>query len=257
MKKFILIILLILGFTLSSCESGEVVGYKEWKLSEEATDYNGDSKINEVDYEYFIAIENYENWLLTEDAEDINEDRKIDELDYEIFLLETNFIYWALSDYATDYNKDSVIDELDYDAFLNGSEFAGIYKVENYAYFGAEEIYISGAEGRIYFTDLSTYLEDLEFVVDQQGLVSIALPLATQNVLGESYNVILDALEGMTITRLSPYLSSIDIELLYGEQEVSYSVYLNETDTGFSVDYTFLVSSKQVKIEFDLVKVSK
>ena len=256
MKKFIFIILLILGFTLSSCESGEVVGYEEWKLSEDATDYNGDSKINEVDYGYFVAIGNYENWLLTEDAEDLNEDRKIDELDYEIFLLETSFIYWLLSDYATDYNKDSVVDELDYDVFLNGSEFVGTYKVENYAYFGAEETYISGDDERIYFKDLSTYLVDLLFVVDQQGGVTITLPDATQNTLGESYNVILDALEGMTITRLSTYLSSIDIELLYRDQEVSYSVYLNETDTGFSVDYSFLVNSKQVKIEFDLVKVS-
>ena len=256
MKKIGVVVLFMFIFLLQACESGEVVGYEEWKLSEEAEDFNGDSKINEIDYGYFIAIGNYDNWILSEEAEDLNDDRKIDENDYEIFLLETNFVYWMLSEYAVDYNKDSLIDEADYEIFINGSEFTGTYKVENYMYFGSEETYIVGDNESIYFKDLSSYLEDVIFIVDEQGLVTIDLPEATQNALGDSYDIILDALEGMSIIRLSAYLSSLDISLNYREQDVAYSVYLNETDTGFSVDYTFLVNSKQVKIEFDLVKVN-
>jgi hypothetical protein len=100
------------------------------------------------------------------------------------------------------------------------------------------------------------YLEDIQFIVDSQGLVSIVMPEITQNLFGDSYDIILDALEGMTITRLSNFVASLDISLLFEGQEVVYSIYLNQTDNGFRVDHSLIISEVEIKILFDLVKVT-
>ena len=78
--------------------------FEKWKKSADATDYDGDGKIDEKDYAVFL-------WLYSDDARDLDGDRKINYADY--VLLEA-FKTWKKSAEAEDLNGDSKIDIDDY-----------------------------------------------------------------------------------------------------------------------------------------------
>lgn len=86
--------------------------YSEWLNSDEATDFNGDRKINEDDYNIWVA---YSAWFNSDSAADVNGDDKINIADYNIYV---GYTAWKKTSDAIDMTGDAKIDIDDYQEWL-------------------------------------------------------------------------------------------------------------------------------------------
>lgn len=290
-KKYALLLSFIgLSIFLFACDQLPQSDYLLWRNSEEATDLNGDSKIDELDYDLFLNPEgmDYETWRNSEDSEDLNGDRKIDELDYEIYLNQGTDDYetWRNSEDAEDLNGDRKINELDYDLYLNppvdpyeiwlGSEdakdynlddtideedfaiytdfleLAGSYTIANYTYEGTNT-YIGN---KIYLKDFALHLENIELIVDLEGNIDAQITQELITLLDDTYSIFLEGLENMTIERISPLLFAIDTTVTIEGIELAVSLYLTEIENGFSTSYTINFQNVIGIVKFDIIKDS-
>jgi len=250
---------------LSTQPSTTESAFELWRNSDEALDINGDRKIDEADYGLYLLESDYAYWKDSDEALDLNGDRKIDEDDHIIFRLYNNYVYWFNSDQAEDLNDDRTIDETDheiyvhYDAWLKTSEgldlnddesidvkdyeiyveyqeYIGEYEITNYNYDGSEN-YALEDEDYIFFTDLDTYLYQITIEVNNRGQVIVHIPETVQDVLGSITDIIMVASNRMTISRISPLITVIDTQVTVNEVLVNFTLYLEETDNGFTTTY--------------------
>jgi hypothetical protein len=268
---------------LSTEPSTTESAFELWRNSDDALDLNGDRKIDEDDYNLFLLESDYNFWKDSDEAMDLNGDRKIDENDHTIFRLYNNYVYWFNSDQAEDLNDDQTIDETDheiyvyYDAWLNSNdgldlnddetidvedyqiylqyeEYIGEYQIANYIYEGSEN-YALEDEDFIFFTDLDTYLYQITIEVNQRGQVIVHIPENVQEVLGSITDIIMVASNRMTISRISPLISVIDTEVTVNEVLVNFTLYLEETDNGFTTSYVMGFYDDNPTISFDIIRV--
>lgn len=231
---------------------GEVEDYETWRTSENAYDYNEDRKIDETDFELYLEEKEFEAWLLTDDAEDLNGDRKIDVLDYELFLsgAKSEFELWLESNEAVDVNEDGTIDEADYDLFIQVGEFAGTYTITNYTYEGNN--YFIGE--KLYLKDFGTHLDQMTFTVDEDGVVIAEIPSATIALIGDDFAYVIEGLNNMSLTRISPLIVGLDTFITIDGIEFNVTVYLTETTEGFTTSYIINYNDRTATITFDLIK---
>jgi len=259
------------------------LGLDAWRNSDDALDMNGDRKIDALDYQLYLLENNYGYWKDSEEALDMNGDRKIDETDHILFLLYNNYLYWFDSDQAEDLNDDQIIDETDheifvyydtwfnssdaldlnedgdvdvedYEIFLQYQEYIGEYQITNYVYEGSE-YYALEEDGFIFFTDLDTYLYQITIEVTSIGEVIVNIPDGVQETLGSITEIIMVATNQMTISRISPLLTVIDTEVTVNDVLVNFTLYLEETDNGFTTSYVMGFYGDNPTIAFDIVKV--
>ncbi|MFT5366222.1 MAG: hypothetical protein ACI8V2_001169, partial [Candidatus Latescibacterota bacterium] len=141
-----------------------VPDFATWVASQDAKDLNGDTVINEADYDLFLAslpqpgagdgtqqggdsqggaqppVPDFSTWVASQDAKDLNGDTVINEADYDLFLASLpqpgdggggdgdgdgqgppilDFATWSASDEAADLNADGVVDEGDFKLFVD------------------------------------------------------------------------------------------------------------------------------------------
>ena len=92
--------------------------YKElvaWLESDKALDYTGDRKINYDDYSFYV---DFKEWIVSNDSLDLNGDSKINVDDYRAFL---EYVEWKKSDDALDLNGDSKINIDDYEIYISSA----------------------------------------------------------------------------------------------------------------------------------------
>lgn len=234
--------------------------YESWLDSEYADDLNDDSLIDEDDYIIYLESKSeYEAWKNSDEAEDLNGDRRIDEIDYDLYLNpESDYELWLDSTDAQDLNADGIINEDDYTIYLEYSEFSGNYHIENYTYSG-DNIFIYSDLDQYNETDINLrnidqYLEQIIITVGIQGDFYASIPSDAIANLGDSFPLVLDVLNQMSIERLSPYLVVLDTSVTVESVEIHASLYLIETLTGFSTTYVANVGSATATISFDLIK---
>ena len=226
--------------------------YETWRTSDDAYDYNEDRKIDELVYEFYIEEIEYIEWLDSDDAEDLNEDRKIDRLDYEIFLEgpKSDYEIWAESNAARDLNDDDKIDELDYAIYIEYSEFKGTYTLSNYTYEGYR-FYVGND---LFLDQLGTHMNQIKLEVDQYGQITADLSNSTISILGDDFAYVLEALNNMTITRISKFLIGIDTSITYEDLTMNVTLYLKEDINGFTTSYTVNSHNKTGTMTFDIIK---
>ena len=261
--------------------------YEIWLDSEEAFDYDGDRRINESDYETYLVYNDFDYWRASEEALDLNNDRKIDELDYEIFRLRNNYFYWESSTFATDLNDDGTVDELDHDVYINFDEwknsdqavdinedelidvsdyevfqayqeFVGDYMISNYAYDGPSRYGIGETTDNVKFDDLGDYLEQVTITINNLGEVSVTIPTNVYDVFNQFsglMSIIDEAVENMSISRISPYIAVIDTSATVEGVEGEFTLYLDDIENGFSTSYVISFFETNPEISFDIIKV--
>jgi hypothetical protein len=241
--------------------------YEIWKRSDTAQDYNGDRKINELDYEIYQVENYYDYWRESEYAEDLNGDRKINEIDHEIYRLYNNYNYWRESEYAEDLNgdtlinssdhriykdyltwigseeaqdlnNDTIINVVDFEIYEEFKEFKGNYYITNYVYVGSTPITVVGTNPEIFVQDLGFYLAQILISVNHAGVVSLTIPHAVRTALGDFISTIIEGSNNMTISRLSPFVVVIDTNVTVNDVNVNFTLYLNTATNGYSTSYT-------------------
>lgn len=225
--------------------------YDIWLASSNAKDYTGDEQINEDDYQYWLA---YQTWRNSDDAEDFNGDRKINELDYDIFLNPpvSGYELWLESTDAKDYNGDEIIDEDDYQLFLFFIEFAGTYKIVNYIYMGTEIVFYSTG---LRLSNFGLYLENITFDINNYGEIVVNIPQGTRETFGEDYLIIEEALNNLTIQRLSPLIITLDTSVTIENLPFLITIYMTEGLSGYSTIYRFNFSGADIVISFDIIRL--
>jgi hypothetical protein len=231
---------------------GNVVDYDAWRVSDDAEDFNGDRKIDELDYEIYVNQNAaYDAWLISDDAEDLNDDSKIDELDYNLYLNPVNpYNEWLASAEAQDYNLDDVINEEDFEIHLDFQSLAGNYSIANYVYEGNSITF--GDNGL--FKELGAYLDGITLVVDGQGNIDVQLTNDLILLFGDSLPIVLEALENMTIERISNFIIVIDTFATISDVVVSATLYLTEIENGFSTSYEINVKDSTAVLTFEIIK---
>ncbi|XMB73213.1 hypothetical protein RJI07_04690 [Mycoplasmatota bacterium WC30] len=266
---------------IETTASTTIVDFEVWRNSDEALDFNGDRKIDELDYEIYQLQYSYSYWRDSEEALDLNIDRKIDELDYEIYKLHNIYDYWLNSNVSEDLNEDSVIDEVDheiynyYDNWLNSEsaedlnddntideldyeiyaefeEFIGDYIISNYTYDGSSYNVIGDG---MYLTNLDQYLDQIVISVDNKGDISVFIPDSTVTSLGDLYQNFVEGLNNMSIARISPFIVGIDTFITEDDNTYNFTLYFTETESGFSTSYVIDYFYDDPEITFDLIKV--
>lgn len=230
----------------------EQIEYIEWSTSNVAEDINEDGEINQDDYNLYLIVLDFETWKASDSAEDLNGDRKIDENDYELYLNPptTDYEIWKNSDGAKDLNNDSIINEDDYTIYLEFNEFVGVYHIENYEYSGIRMYF----GNKIYLSDLENHLSLVTLNVNSSGEIFVDLPNSTITAFGDDFAIMLEGLNNMRLSKISPYLVGLDTHVTIEGVEVSLSLYLNYTDEGFSTSYTLSIADAEGTIKFDLVR---
>lgn len=112
------------GCNKDETEETQQITFAEWKLSEDAYDYNNDSRITQEDFTLFI---NLNNWLEGNEALDMNGDRKIDLDDYIMFNdISNEYSVW-LHNNPSDLNSDGIVNNADFLFDKGRKEFIGNY----------------------------------------------------------------------------------------------------------------------------------
>ena len=168
---------------------------------------------------------------------------------------EFNYESWRDSDEAEDLNGDNTVDILDFEIYQEFLEFQGVYNIANYVYEGNEGIYLKGSDPRIYFTDLGTYLSQIQFTVNNGGEISVTIPDNLDEELGTYQSVIIEGMNNMTISRISPLLVALDTHVTINETVVNFTLYLTETENGYSTSYEMSLYDEQQVLRFDINKV--
>lgn len=202
-------------------------------------------------------ISDYDVWKLSDIAYDYNGDRKIDAIDYEVYLLQNSYSYWRESLLAYDYNGDHLINESDYDLYLNVSEFVGEYRITNYTYDGLPRNSLLTGTSKIYLKDLGLYFAQMTITVESNGEITLDIPSDMITSLGDIYDYMMEASENMRITRISPVLASIDTLIILDDTEVHFSIYLGEYEGGYSTSFVIGFFAEQPTITFDLEKITE
>lgn len=260
--------------------------YEIWRNSDDARDFNGDRKINDLDYEIYLIENDYYYWKDSEYSEDLNADSKIDELDHNIFKLYNNYNFWKNSEFAEDLNFDSIIDEtdhiiyskydtwknsklaedlngdlvtdvFDYEIYLEFAEFKGSYYITNYTYVGEEGYHLTDSEPQIYLKDLGQYLSQISFTITANGTINATIPEIFEGIFGDFYVQIAEGLQNMEISRTSPFIVVIDTHVSFEDFVFNMTMYLVETDNGYSVSYEmgyFEDDEEKPVITFDIIK---
>ncbi|XFA98500.1 hypothetical protein ACAG96_06440 [Candidatus Izemoplasma sp. B36] len=222
--------------------------YEFWKTSDEALDYDNNHIIDELDFEKYKLHTNYNYWKLSEEAIDLNGDAFIDETDHEIY---NNYDFWINSDEAEDLNDDSTIDVSDYEVYIEYVEFVGTYYLTNYTYDGAE----SHSFGEnVLFSDMGDYLSQITVSVNGRGEFTVTIPDNIKTIFGDSHLIMIEAANNMTISRLSPFIVAIDTNVIMDGIEYNLTIYLDETEAGYSASYIMGFYYDEPEITFDIVK---
>ncbi|MGD9909430.1 MAG: hypothetical protein AB7U79_02355 [Candidatus Izemoplasmatales bacterium] len=200
-------------------------------------------------------VSDYDVWKLSDIAYDYNGDRKIDAIDYEEYLLQNSYSYWRESLVAYDYNGDHQINESDYDLYLNLLEFVGSYRITNYTYDGLPRNSLLTGTSRIYLKDLGLYFAQMTIKVELNGEINLVIPSDLATSLGDLYSYMMEASENMTITRISPVLASIDTSIILDDIEVQFSIYFQQYEGGYSTSFVIGFFPEQPTITFDLDKI--
>jgi hypothetical protein len=239
---------------LFSCDNLNQSAYELWRNSDEARDLNFDQKINEEDYEIYLQqLEDpYIVWRNSDEAEDLNGDRKIDELDYALYLNPPENLYeiWKSSSNAEDLNEDGVIDEADYNLYLDAVKIMGTYQVTNFSYEG-DKIWIAD---NIHLDEFGQHLGGITFGISLYGEIDVQMSNDVIAIFGEDLPAVLDALDNMTFTRISPFIFSLDTSIVLDEIEIVVTIYFSEIEHGFSTQYVFKLDDMEGSLAFDLVK---
>ena len=222
--------------------------YDIWRDSEAAIDLNDDRRINEEDYELYKLHSNYNYWSASVKAEDLNGDGVIDEIDFEIF---DNYDFWLISVEAEDLNSDTLIDVLDYEIYMKYKELVGKYYLRNYVYEGNEAYLIqNGAK----YCELGAYLGQIIITVENNGEVSAIIPDEALSAFGEGYSTILEALNNISLERISPFIVVMDTVVTIEDTEINITIYLNEEENGFSIRYVVSFYEDDPVITLDIIK---
>lgn len=284
---FMIFLMLLLSILLFGCADVQPDEYEKWRISDEAEDLNGDRKIDRADYELFLnppvsnytiwresssAADlnndqtineadyviylfeiNYQTWRNSDDAEDLNDDRKIDRVDYNLFLNPplSEYEIWKESNNAIDLNDDEIINELDYALYLQYSEFVGTYTILNYVYDGSPTTYVGN---KIYLAEFGQSLEQISFTVDINGDVVANIPSSTIASFGNDFSKVLEALNNVTLTRISRFLVGLDTSVTIDNVVVNVTLYLTEIPNGFTTTYVMNFNNQTGTISFDLIK---
>jgi hypothetical protein len=282
-KAIVIAFVILISIFLFSCdfspqttaETTTQSDYEIWKNSDEAEDLNGDRKINVDDYDLYLnppqtttatatvteitTQSDYEIWKNSDEAEDLNADRKINEDDYDLYLNppQSNYEIWKNSDEAENLNNDNEINEADYSIYLEFSEFAGDYNVTNYSYIGSSlsiQTNDLNSVNSIELEDLGQYLNQMVFSIDNDGDVYASIPSTVIASLGVSFAIVIDGLNNMSLARISPYLVALDTNVTIDDIIVHITLYLTETESGFSTTYVINYDENISTVTFNLVK---
>lgn len=223
------------------------VRLKEWEKSDESEDFNDDDEIDEEDYQIYLE---YSKWLESDDAEDLNSDRKINYKDYLIFKNpESNeYLNWKETSDAKDYNKDGKVDRKDYVIF----NYFGSYQIRNYTYSGTA-IYLEKADINLKTIGYDL-LNNITFKYDKNGLKIIANDVV-KNRLGSSYEETMEELSHLKLNISTDTTFNISLSSTFNTIDFDLIMYFTKGDNGYHTNYHFAVEDCLADIEFDLVKI--
>jgi hypothetical protein len=223
--------------------------YDVWKNSVEALDQNGDSKIDESDFDFYRIHNFFDVWKTSDEAEDLNGDTIIDTKDFEIY---GNYDLWKSSTEAMDLNGDSSINVFDFEIYNEFIEFVGDYHIANYSFVSSETYVINSTDIKV--SDFGLYLSQMSLSVNNNGEVTATIPESIRTTLGDFYAVLLEGANNMTITRISPYIVGIDTTVTIDTVLVNFTLYLNETEGGYSTTYILGDLDGKPVISFSIIK---
>lgn len=258
-----------------------LTAYEKWKNSDEAVDLDGDRKINESDYTIYLIMNDYTYWKNSQEALDMNNDRKIDESDFESYKLHNFFDYWNSSEISDDFNDDGKVDSIDFEIYVNYDnwklskeaedlnsdsliniedfeiyiefiEFVGSYHIANYTFSSTKTYIISGANIRL--GDFGLYLSQILIEIDNKGTMIVTVPDTVKSALDIFYDVLIEGVNNMTISRISPFIVVFDTSVTIETVEVNFTLYLNETEGGYSATYIIGIFDEKPTMTFDIIK---
>lgn len=227
--------------------------YDTWRNSEDALDLNGDRKIDEEDYLLSQIEDSYESWRNSDEALDLNDDQRIDDYDYFLYQTQDDFEEWRVSEDALDLNDDRRIDENDYLIYQDYLVFSGTYTITNYLYDGLESNYVYG-ENKLRVPEFGDLLMQMTINVGNNGQITLDIPASVILELGDLYTTFVEAGENMSITKISPFIVSIDTFLTVDGLIYNVSMYLEENENGYTASYIIGFYPDNPLITFDLVK---
>lgn len=234
--------------SVASNEASTEEDFQTWLLSEQATDFDGDRKITEADYQIYKA---YKAWLLSSDAYDYNGDAAINYTDYKTFVA---FSAWQTSTNASDLNGDGKIDINDYVLYQQNSSIAGKYRLEDFSYTGDTDISLN--ESGVYLYKFADYLTGTELGIDATGAVSITTLPTAANGLGTDLVLAKQFLQNAHLANLSATIYSFDSYVLYQNVKLNATFYLTVTSKGFTTSYTASVNGSSGKMSVALNRVT-
>lgn len=165
-------------------------------------------------------------------------------------LEKSEFELWVESKASKDINGDKKIDEEDYELYLLGDFDPGTYRIINYTYEG-NPFYIGD---NLLLKKFGTYLEQIVFTVDQEGVVTAEISEEAITAMGEEYDYVIEGLNHITLTRISKLLIALDTYVTIDLVKFNVTLYLNENENGYSTEYTINYDEKTATMTFDLIK---
>ena len=189
--------------------------------------------------------ENYAAWKDSDLAEDYNGDRRITEEDYEIY---KGYKEWKNSEKAYDYNGDKKITVEDFIVY-NYKDVIGKFKVVNFTYDGDGTIYLNDTYN---LTDLAQDIGGFDFEVSNDLTLSCVYGYTVKQKLGEDENAVLSAINSCIFAKLSDIVTTATFII----KNLTFTVYLTKTESGFSSSINVTVDDVSANITFDITYVA-
>ncbi len=102
--------------------------------------------------------------------------------------------------------------------------------------------------------ELGSQLELITINIDDDGEINVNIPSTVIATLGNTFPILLEAIENVSITRISLSLVVLDTYISIDDITLNATIYLTETDNGFTGTYNISYDGAEGIITFDVNK---